>query len=245
MSLPSSRKGRKGWVFFVGILVVLSFFGRWTGIFERKMVEPPSRKIIDFLPPPCIFQGKLNKNESLYLSLLKKGVSHRLIYQLTSTLRGKFDLRRSLPGDSYTLITTSDSVLFFEYQKGMRERCRVVRQDGRLNATVEPLRFNCMVRSLQGEIKSSLWESMIDECESPELIMKFTEIFEWEIDFLTEPRNGDKFRLVFEEYYKDGTFVKYGNILAAEYISGNQVHRAVLYSLRMDEGDISIPAGSR
>ena len=216
-------------IFFLGLVVVFLPFYKWFGFFEGKTEDTLKQENISPLPLGCIFQGSLDKNEPLYLSLLRKGVSHRLIYQLTSALKGKFDLRKSLPGDSYTLVTTPDSILFFEYQKGMREKCRAVRENGGLKTTVEPLQFNCVVKSLQGEIRSSLWESMIDICESPELIMKLTEVFEWEIDFLTEPRGGDTFRLIFEEYHKDGNFVKYGYILAAEYNLGAKVHRAVLY----------------
>jgi len=214
---------------FFGLIFGLSLLGGCLDLFEEKTNENLKQASLSPSPLGCIFQGELKKNEPLYLSLLRKGLSHRLIYQLTSALKGKFDLKKSLPGDSYTLVTTPDSVVFFEYQKGMRERCRVVREDGELKTTVEPLQFNCIVKSVQGEIKSSLWESMIEGCESPELIMKFTEVFEWEIDFLTEPRGGDRFRLMFEEYNKDGIFIKYGDILAAEYILGNQSHQAVLY----------------
>ncbi len=214
---------------FLGLVFVLSLFGRWSGLFERKTDENLNQASLSASPLACIFQGELEKNEPLYLSLLRKGLCHRLIYQLTSALKGKFDLKKSLPDDSYTLITTPDSIIFFEYQKGMREKCKVVRENGKLKATVEPLQFSCIVKSLRGEITSSLWESMIDRCKSPELIMKLTEVFEWEIDFLTEPRSGDAFRLMFEEYYKDGIFVRYGDVLAAEYNLGNQVHRTVLY----------------
>ena len=213
----------------MGLVVVFSLLGGWSELSENKTEKTLKIERINPLPLGCIFQGELNRNEPLYLSLLRKGLSHRLIYQLTSALKGKFDLKKSLPGDSYTLVTTPDSILFFEYQKGMRERCKVVRENGDLKTIVEPLQFNCIVKSLQGEIRSSLWESMIDLCKSPELIMKFTEVFEWEIDFLTEPRCGDTFRLIFEEYHKDGNFIKYGDILAAEYNLGGQVHQTVLY----------------
>ncbi len=177
----------------------------------------------------CIFEGELDRNESLYLSLLKKKVPHPLIHLLTSTLSSSFNLRKSLPGDSYTLITSRDSILFFEYQKGMEEKHLVRGQNGKLEASVLPLEFNRIVRSMRGRIESSLWESMINECESPELILKFTDVFEWDIDFLTEPRKGDSFRLIFEEFHKDDKFVKYGDILAAEYNLAEHAHQAVLY----------------
>lgn len=35
--------------------------------------------------------------------------------------------------------------------------------------------------------------------------------------------------MVFEEQYREGAFVRYGDILAAEYSSGDKVHQAVLY----------------
>ncbi len=230
-------------IFFLGLVVVFSLFLRWLDFSERKTDENLNPASLNTSPLACIFQGELKKNEPLYLSLLRKGLSPRLIYQLTSSLKGKFNLRKSLPGDSYTLMTTPDSILFFEYQKGMREKCKVIREDGKLKTTVEPLQFNCIVKSLKGKIKSSLWESMIGRCKSPELIMKFTEVFEWEIDFLTEPRGGDTFRLIFEEYHKGGSFVKYGDILAAEYNRGSEVYRAVLYQSPDGRKDHFDPSG--
>jgi murein DD-endopeptidase MepM/ murein hydrolase activator NlpD len=59
--------------------------------------------------------------------------------------------------------------------------------------------------------------------------MKFSDVFAWEVDFLTEVRNGDKFRLLYEEYQTDSGFVKYGEILAAEYIKPETTYMAVLF----------------
>lgn len=230
-------------VSFLGLIFILSFFSQFLGEPDKKPNENVKRAELNPFPLVCIFQGELRKNEPLYLSLLRKGLSYDLIYELTSAIKGKLDLRKSLPGDSYTLVATPDSILFFEYQKGMSEKCKVVREKGELKTSVEPLQFNGIIRSLQGEIKSSLWESMIDKCENPELILKFAEVFEWEIDFLTEPQNGDSFRLIFEEYDKDGEFVKYGDILAAEYKAGNQLYQAVLYQSPDGRKDYFDPSG--
>jgi murein DD-endopeptidase MepM/ murein hydrolase activator NlpD len=215
--------------FYLGLILVLLALTVWLGLFKGEPGADPSSAAISSPPLACIFKGELDRNESLYLSLLREGLSYQLTYELTSALKDKFDLRKSLPGDTYTLLATPDSILSFEYQKGLRERCKVTKENGEMRTVVEPVEFQCIVKSLQGEIESSLWLSMIGLCESAELIMKLTEVFEWEIDFLTEPREGDRFRLMFEEQYKDGVFVRYGDILAAEYSSGDKVHQAVLY----------------
>jgi murein DD-endopeptidase MepM/ murein hydrolase activator NlpD len=216
-------------VLYLGLIFILLALMIRLGLFKGQTGVEPSTAALSSPSLACIFKGELQKNESLYLSLLRKGLSYQLTYELTSALKGKFDLRKSLPGDSYTLLATPDSILSFEYQKGMRERCRVTKENGEMKTVVEPVEFQCIVKSLQGKIGSSLWLSMIGLCESPELIMKLTEVFEWEIDFLTEPRKGDGFRVMFEEYHKDGSFIRYGDILAAEYSSGDKIHQAVLY----------------
>jgi murein DD-endopeptidase MepM/ murein hydrolase activator NlpD len=221
-------------VLYLGSISVLLGLIVWAGLFKAQ--TGPDLSSAALSPPPlaCIFKGELEKNESLHLSLLRKGLSYPLIHQLTSALKGKLDLRRSLPGDSYVLLAAGDSILSFEYQKGMQERCTLTRENGEMTTVLEPVEFNCIVKSLQGEIESSLWLSMVGLCRSPELIMKLTEVFEWEIDFLTEPREGDHFRVMFEEYYREGDFVRYGDILAAEYSSSDGTHQAVLY--RTPEG---------
>lgn len=61
--------------------------------------------------------------------------------------------------------------------------------------------------------------------------------------FFDRPQRGDTFRLIFEEYDKDGSFVKYGDILAAEYQSGSQVSQAVLYQAPDGRKDYFDPAG--
>ena len=228
---------------FLGLIVVLSLLRGWIDLPEKKVTENVKQAELNPFPLACIFQGELQKNEPLYLSLLKKGIPYDLIYELTSAIKGKLDLRKSLPGDSYTLVTTPDSILFFEYQKGMSEKCQVTRENGELKTSVEPIQFNGIIQSIQGEITGSLWESMIEKCQNPELILKFAEVFEWEIDFLTEPQNGDSFRLIFEEYDKDGDFVKYGDILSAEYKSNNQVYLAVLYQSPDGRKDYFDPQG--
>jgi murein DD-endopeptidase MepM/ murein hydrolase activator NlpD len=239
---PVNRKRIISIASFLVLIVVLSLFRGWLDLFENKSVKVEQAGI-NPLPLACIFHGEIEKNEPLYLSLLKKGISSQLAYDLISALKGTLDLRKSLPGDCYTLVSTPDSILLFEYQKGLDQKCRVTRERGELKAAIEPLEFNCIIKSLQGEIGSSLWESMIDQCHNPELILKFAEVFEWEIDFLTEPQRGDSFRLIFEEYTLDGNFVKYGDILAAEYSSGRQNTQAVLYQIPGGRKDWYEPSG--
>ncbi|GAI19032.1 unnamed protein product, partial [marine sediment metagenome] len=82
---------------------------------------------------------------------------------------------------------------------------------------------------MMGRISSSLYESMLKEGQNGELAMRFADIFAWEIDFLTEPRPGDRFRLTWERYAKDGKPLMDGRILAAQYEASRRTYTAIFF----------------
>ena len=45
------------------------------------------------------------------------------------------------------------------------------------------------------------------------IIMELTDIFAWDVDFVLDIRQGDRFSVIFEELYKDNKKVKSGKIL--------------------------------
>jgi murein DD-endopeptidase MepM/ murein hydrolase activator NlpD len=65
--------------------------------------------------------------------------------------------------------------------------------------------------------------------ERAELVQAFADIFAYEVDFSTQTRPGDEFRLVFEKFYDQNGFVEYGNILAAQYRTDERDHTAIRF----------------
>ena len=66
--------------------------------------------------------------------------------------------------------------------------------------------------------------------ESPELTLQLAQIFSYDLDFYTDPRKGDTFRVVLEKRkYADGKTAGYGKILAAEYNNGGRKYQALLF----------------
>jgi len=215
-------------IFLLVIVVALSgLLNRFNWKIPKELEISQKKEEADFT-----VKGTLGKNMSLYSSLLTFGISKSEVYKITKALDKVFNLRMCKPNDSFLLGFASDSVpTSLEYKNGFERRFRVEKNETGWVADSVPLKRNCALRYIEGEINNSLWESMRDKCQNQGLIMDFTDIFEWEIDFLTEPRNGDKFRLIFEEYWQDGEFVKYGDILTAEYVfsqSGDK-YAAFLY----------------
>jgi len=83
---------------------------------------------------------------------------------------------------------------------------------------------------VSGAIHGSLFEGIVDAGEHPDLAMRMADIFGWDLDFYTDPRPGDTFRIVVEEKrLSNAEFGGYGRILAAEYVNGGHPYRAVLF----------------
>ena len=62
------------------------------------------------------------------------------------------------------------------------------------------------------------------------LIMRLEQIFQWDIDFILDIRDGDQFSILFEELFLGDQRIDTGRILAAQFVNRGKTHRAVLYS---------------
>ncbi len=178
----------------------------------------------------AIYSGTISKNSSLYNELMESPISREIITGITSRLGRLFDLRRSRPGDSFKLFMgAGDTVLAFEYMTKDLKRYRLDREGDDYIASVHDIDLTRKVRCVEGVIESSLWDALLPALPDMEIFTDLTDIFGWEIDFLTESQFGDKFALIFEVFEKDSIFVKPGRILAAEYVLGGVAHRAFFY----------------
>ena len=78
---------------------------------------------------------------------------------------------------------------------------------------------------------------------SDKMIMKLSYIFQWDISFALELRQGDSFTLIYEDIYIDGEKVKEGDILATQFNNLGKTYTAVLYEDGASRKDYFTPDG--
>ncbi|MDI6757481.1 MAG: M23 family metallopeptidase, partial [Endomicrobiia bacterium] len=71
--------------------------------------------------------------------------------------------------------------------------------EGGFVATAINLPVEIAAITAQGQVKSSLWEAMSAKGLDGELIIRFAELFSSQVDFLTDTREGDEFKIIWEE----------------------------------------------
>ena len=76
----------------------------------------------------------------------------------------------------------------------------------------------------------SLTQALDEVGERIDLALQMADIFSGELDFSSELQPGDSFRLVVERQTREGVFVGYGSILAAEFVASGRPLRAYRYA---------------
>ena len=232
------RRGRRPWgkgicvlAFLLLILFTLLLKDRHQEDTFVPEEEPQALPATDQVPGFRAISDTLRRGETLYLSLRRHGLSNAEVVHFVRVLGKAFDLRRCHPGDVYTAFFDSTGAIDrFEYLPDKERIFVVEKQKGELTVRHEKAALDEITRGITGTISSSLYEAMVSKLgERPELPIMFADIFGWQMDFLVDPREGDRFTILFEERRKGNTFIRYGRILTAEYHSRRYTLTGVFY----------------
>lgn len=135
------------------------------------------------------------------------------------------------PGDKLTVIHEDGTVHALNRRISETEILSVTRADGGYAAEVITTPIELRTAHATGTIDSSLFVAARAAGVNPETIMQLADdIFGWEIDFALDIRSGDRFHLVYEQKFRDGTYLGDARILAAEFVNAGEMRRAVYYA---------------
>lgn len=212
------------------IIIVASFLTRRFA--ERRLAEQ-IQIAVQSAPAPreitseVVIRGGTNFGELLRGLDADPGV----IAAVTKAAKPVFDFRRIREGNR---ITVTHSPL-----RGLESICYEIDPDHDLwisrfengyKADIRDVPSTVKVQAIAAEVHGSLFDSVMDAGEHPELALRLAEIFAYDLDFYTDPRPGDTFRVVLEKReYQNGQPPSYGRILMAEYENSGRPYRAVLF----------------
>jgi len=163
--------------------------------------------------------------------LQSMGFSSNTATRLIASAQSVFDLRHLRAGNRFVVGRSSLGDLREVRYRIDSDRVLYIRPQGDdFHAEVQTIPSETQEVGVTGEVNGSLFNAVLDAGERPELAMRLAEIFAFDLDFYTDPRPGDTFRVVVEKKtLESGEAVSYGRILAAEYNNGPHPYRAVLF----------------
>ncbi|MCF7912752.1 MAG: peptidoglycan DD-metalloendopeptidase family protein [Candidatus Cloacimonetes bacterium] len=173
------------------------------------------------LPLPFLVSGEIPKGGTLAKVLLKNDLNGNDVYEAVNALDSIFNLRHVQPGDKFEVMTDSSRIIYelCFYRNPIKKYLVFRDSTGAMVSTIREETLTMQVEQIEGVVESSLYKTVLDAGEEAALAMLFTQIFQWDIDFFIDPRQGDRIKILFEKYTLNGELARYGNILAASYIS--------------------------
>jgi murein DD-endopeptidase MepM/ murein hydrolase activator NlpD len=138
------------------------------------------------------------------------------------------------PGDAITLTHSGSAVRELSRKVSETQTLRVIRDDASFAARVFAARLidnpvQTKIRAASATIDSSLFQAAESAQISDGVALKLANVFAWDIDFVLDIREGDRFTAIYEQIYQDGKYLRDGELLAAEFVNDGKAFRAVRF----------------
>lgn len=188
---------------------------------------------------------KIKSGDTLSILFAKAGFNDKVMYKVLFDNKANKLLTRIFPGEKIAFLKNDDDTL--KSVKLIRSAVESV-----LLSKDETDKFSHTLLTRTPEAHISYSEGMIDSSLflagqkaglSESQIMELANIFGWDIDFILDIRQGDRFNLIFEELFLDGEKYKNGKILAANFENQGKTYSAVLYEQENGESNYFTPDG--
>ena len=175
---------------------------------------------------------KLSGNDTFYKVMTDFSISGADINMLAKMARPFYDLRHLQKGKVLNVATADGEFSTLEYKFGDFDVLRIEKaeqeESGFMVSRVElPSEKRQVV--VTGTIEASLFEDGTKAGADPLALMELSDIFAWDIDFATDIRKGDTFRVLTEVLYVDGNAVRTERVLGAEMVNDGKRYAAIYF----------------
>jgi murein DD-endopeptidase MepM/ murein hydrolase activator NlpD len=118
----------------------------------------------------------------------------------------------------------------------------VLRADSGFVSSISERPVETRVVTATAVINSSLFNAGRAAGVPDSVTMSVAGLFQWDVDFALDIRQGDRYTVVYQELWRDGERLRIGSILAAEFVNRGRIHRVVRFEMD-DKPDYFTPEG--
>lgn len=190
---------------------------------EKQQSPVPGQRQIDI---------KVKKGHSMSDILNELGVGRGEIDKFAKSVKGVYNFATIRPEKTISVWLSQEKPARIErltYEVNDTNYLDVTARKGSFIAKMRTLARDVRYESASGKIGNSLYGSAVAGGVSPEIVMKLTDIFAYDINFFTGIHPGDTYSVLYEKYYVKDRFKGYGRVMAAKFVNRGVEHVAVYY----------------
>ncbi len=185
----------------------------------------------------------INIEPNMTFSIISEqaGLDHTLMQSLFNASEEVYNLSKVKAGKDIKFVFDKDTDIFKQliYPIDTEEEL-YIQQDAEGNWLAEriTIEYELKLKTVEGSIESSLYESAVEQDIDIRAIIDLAEIFAWTIDFGMGIRVGDTYKFIFEERYRNGEngeYVMPGRIIAAKFVNDGKLVEGYYFDEGLDE----------
>lgn len=170
--------------------------------------------------------------QSLDTIFRKTGFSAKTLHEIMALNEETRQLKKIRPGDLFEFHRHEDGSLKHMRYAVDEDRYLIIEHDGQqASASTEARDIITQMTETRGAITSSLFLAGKQAGLSDGMVMKLANLFGWDIDFVLDIREGDQFYLVYEKVYRDGSFLRDGEIIGATFVNQGEKFQALRFDI--------------
>jgi murein DD-endopeptidase MepM/ murein hydrolase activator NlpD len=199
-----------------------------TGLMSISPIVPE----LSFIQKPPQLTTKeleIDRNKTFSEVMQIHGYDSETIHEIYESAKDIYNLGKIQAGKVITVISSDQDFQRLEYSIDPFQTLVVSKSEGLIKAELLHRNVETRIEQRGGFIYGSLYASLARIGEKDELVINFADIFEWDIDFFKDLKEGDSFKIIFERKYVDGEPQGYGSILAAELTNKGNTYQAIGY----------------
>jgi len=204
--------------------------GGWLSLAPVVPAVPPSPTIVAEPPTPPqpstrVSAVDVRRGDTLVRALQRQGMKRGTSAGIAAALAASgANLRKLSPRHTVEVTWTLDGrPVALRYEPSPWLGYAVIPADGGWEVRRAETRPDVRVDVVHGEVARSLFEAVEEAGGAAQLAIDLAGIFESDFDFTADTRAGDRFRLLVEKRFANDTFVDFGRILVAQYVSDGRV----------------------
>jgi murein DD-endopeptidase MepM/ murein hydrolase activator NlpD len=178
----------------------------------------------------------VGRNETLGTIFERVGLSAADLHRVVNFSPETQTLTKIFPGQQLAFQVEGSELKGLQFDGDEAHRVLVTQKGDELSQRLLARQIETRVNYASATIDSSLFGAASDAEVSDASVLRMVEIFNFDIDFAQDLRDGDQFSLVYEQIYRDGEKLRDGEILAATFI--NRGKRYEIYRFVDDNGRV-------
>lgn len=193
--------------------------------------RPPSPEAV---PVPVAVENwteyKVKSGDSLTTLFKRAGLSSRDVYQVSQAASNQNALKYIKPGQTVAFLIEGGELQKLRHIRNRLQSTLIEHTEDGYVITEQERTPEARSVYAEADIRRSLFLDATEAGLPQRTIMQLAQIFGWDIDFALDIREGDHFRVLYEQDHLDGEALDQTRIIAAQFVNRGETFTAVRYT---------------